>query len=235
VIPAQLTARRGAAKIGITLDRPLPDGSWHALARNARRLRDGDTLAFDGSTALTATVRSRDPDGGVALDFNLTGADFAAALQEAGATGSAALYRPPAGPIEADRADYQTVFARHEAPSPPPPPAALHPRPPGRPRRSRIARETITLHVGAGTFLPLRHDDVARHTIHAERGEITAARRRPHQRRPRRRRPHRRRRHHHPAPAGNRCRRARPYPPLRRRDRAVSSCPAIVSAAPICC
>ena len=55
VIPAQLEAMRGGARIGITLDRPLADGTWHALARNARRLRQGDTLRFAGTDALTAS------------------------------------------------------------------------------------------------------------------------------------------------------------------------------------
>ncbi|MDE2199452.1 MAG: S-adenosylmethionine:tRNA ribosyltransferase-isomerase, partial [Rhodospirillales bacterium] len=63
VIPAQLTARRGAARIGITLDRPRADGAWHALARNARRLHAGDTLHFDGADELSATVIARDDDG----------------------------------------------------------------------------------------------------------------------------------------------------------------------------
>ena len=67
VIPAQLSARRGAARVGITLDRPLADGSWHALARNARRLRVGDVLAFEGAPALTASVAARADDGGVRL------------------------------------------------------------------------------------------------------------------------------------------------------------------------
>ena len=62
VIPAQLAAMRGEAKIGITLDRILPDGSWHVLARNARRLRPGDTLTF-GRSAVTAEVISRGDAG----------------------------------------------------------------------------------------------------------------------------------------------------------------------------
>jgi S-adenosylmethionine:tRNA ribosyltransferase-isomerase len=66
-----LSARRGGARIGITLDRPLPDGTWHALARNARRLRDGDVLAFEGATDLTATVLARAGRRRVALRFNL--------------------------------------------------------------------------------------------------------------------------------------------------------------------
>ncbi len=56
VIPAQLSARRGAARIGLTLDRPLADGTWHALARNARRLRAGDVLSLDGTEMRAAVV-----------------------------------------------------------------------------------------------------------------------------------------------------------------------------------
>ena len=76
VIPAQLTARRAGpagAKIGITLDRPLPSGAWHALARNARRLRPNDPLSIDNSTTLTATVESIVDGGSIALRFNLEG------------------------------------------------------------------------------------------------------------------------------------------------------------------
>src|SRR5581483_4124795 len=79
VIPAQLTAQRGAARIGITLDQPRADGSWHALARNARRLHVGDELVFAGG-ALRATVLERHDDGGVVLAFNRHDAAFAEAL-----------------------------------------------------------------------------------------------------------------------------------------------------------
>ena len=114
VIPAQLSARRGDARIGITLDQPRPDGTWHALARNARRLRVGDTLTFDGSSALTATVAARDPDGGVALLFNATGDAFSAALNAAGALALPPYIDRPNGPLPSDGQDYQTVFATHE-------------------------------------------------------------------------------------------------------------------------
>ena len=70
VIPAQLAARRGRARIGITLDRPLPDGTWHALARNTRRLRPGDPLDFDAAPELSATVVSIGPEGDVILRFD---------------------------------------------------------------------------------------------------------------------------------------------------------------------
>lgn len=176
VIPAQLTARRGAARIGITLDQPRPDGAWHALARNARRLRVGDELGFDGTDELTATVRERDPDGGVALAFNLSGEGFAAALSRAGALALPPYIARPRGPLPEDEADYQTVFATR-AGAVAAPTAGLHFTPALLDALAvrGVRRVTLTLHVGAGTFLPVRGDDIARHRIHSERGEITAA------------------------------------------------------------
>ncbi|MGE0222261.1 MAG: tRNA preQ1(34) S-adenosylmethionine ribosyltransferase-isomerase QueA [Acetobacteraceae bacterium] len=173
VIPAQLTARRGAARIGITLDQPTPDGTWHALARNARRLRAGDTLGFEGSADLTAEVVRRDPDGGVILRFNRHDAAFAQALRSAGALALPPYINRPAGPLASDAQDYQTVFARTEG-AVAAPTAGLHftPRLLSALDQRGIRRITITLHVGAGTFLPVR-DDIATHRMHAERGEIT--------------------------------------------------------------
>jgi S-adenosylmethionine:tRNA ribosyltransferase-isomerase len=174
VIPAQLTARRGSARIGITLDRPLPDGTWHARARNARRLHVGDALAFEGAEGLAADVRSRNADGGVTLAFNLAGLAFAAALRRAGALALPPYIARPAGPTAQDAADYQTVFAAQEG-AVAAPTAGLHFSPAlldalaGR----GVRRATITLHVGAGTFLPLRGEDVESHTLHAERGEVS--------------------------------------------------------------
>jgi len=112
VIPAQLTARRGDARIGITLDQPLSDGTWHALARNARRLRAGDELRFDGSTTLRATVMQRAADGGVTLAFNLHDAAFAEALRSAGALALPPYIARPVGLLPEDSDDYQTIFAR---------------------------------------------------------------------------------------------------------------------------
>lgn len=180
VIPAQLTAHRlrtrdaQPARIGITLDRPRADGAWHALARNARRLREGDALRFDGAGDLTATVVQRDPDGGVALAFNRDGADFAAALQVAGALALPPYIARPQGPLPEDAADYQTIFATNEG-AVAAPTAGLHFTPAllAALEARGIRRVTLTLHVGAGTFLPVRGDDIATHRIHAERGEIT--------------------------------------------------------------
>ncbi len=174
VIPAQLAARRGDARIGITLDQPRPDGTWHALARNARRLRVGDVLTFDGADTLTAEVRARDPDGGVALLFNQLGEGFSAALQQAGALALPPYIDRPAGPLPADQQDYQTIFARQEG-AVAAPTAGLHFTPALLEALDArgVKRATVTLHVGAGTFLPVRDDDVSHHTMHRERGVVT--------------------------------------------------------------
>ncbi|GAB0113309.1 tRNA preQ1(34) S-adenosylmethionine ribosyltransferase-isomerase QueA [Acidisoma sp. C75] len=174
VIPAQLSARRGEARIGITLDRPLPDGSWQALARNAKRLRDGDRLAFEGAD-LTATVAERRADGSVALRFDQEGDLFAAALDQAGALALPPYIERPEGPTAEDAADYQTVFADPKG-AVAAPTAGLHFTPgllAGLDAQG-VLRETVTLHVGVGTFLPVRVEDVSEHRMHAERGIITA-------------------------------------------------------------
>ena len=171
VIPAQLTARRGAARIGITLDQPRADGRWHALARNARRLRAGDELRFDGSEVLRATVVEYEADGGVVLAF-----DHAEALPHAAALALPPYIERPAGPLPEDGEDYQTIFAARDG-AVAAPTAGLHFTPAllEALERRGVRRVTVTLHVGAGTFLPVRTDAVARHHMHAERGEITPA------------------------------------------------------------
>jgi S-adenosylmethionine:tRNA ribosyltransferase-isomerase len=179
VIPAQLSASRvrsggaAGARIGITLDRPRADGAWHALARNARRLRAGDELHFDGGGELTARVVECEPDGGVALVFNLQGAAFAAALHAGGALALPPYIARPRGPLAEDAADYQTVFARHDG-AVAAPTAGLHFTPAllAALQARGIQRVTLTLHVGAGTFLPVRGDDIGQHRIHAEHGEV---------------------------------------------------------------
>jgi S-adenosylmethionine:tRNA ribosyltransferase-isomerase len=173
VIPAQLTARRGPARIGLTLDRPLPDGTWHALARNARRLAPGDVLDLDG-TEMRAAVITR-TEGSVTLRFDQDGEAFAAALRRAGALALPPYIARPSGPTTQDAADYQTVFARQEG-AVAAPTGGLHFTPAllATLEAAGVRRTTVTLHVGAGTFLPMRGspDD---HQMHPERGEITPA------------------------------------------------------------
>lgn len=166
VIPAQLEARRGEARVGLTLDQPRAGGAWHAIARNARRLRVGDTLTFDGS-ALTAEVLECPGDGAVVLRFSDD-----AALEAAGVLALPPYIDRPAGPTQADEADYQTHFARH-AGAVAAPTAALH-FTPELVGRLGVPVVAVTLHVGAGTFLPVRTDDVDAHRMHPERGRVSA-------------------------------------------------------------
>ncbi len=171
VIPAQLTAHRGAARVGLTLDRPLADGTWHALARNARRLAAGDVLALDGTEMRALVVDRR--DGDVTLRFDQEGEAFAASLRRAGALALPPYIARPAGPTAADAQDYQTVFARAEG-AVAAPTAGLHFTPAllDALAQAGVQRTTVTLHVGAGTFLPMRGDPDA-HAMHPERGEVT--------------------------------------------------------------
>ena len=168
VIPAQLEARRGDARVGLTLDQPQADGSWHALARNARRLRPGDLLRFERDPALEAEVLARDGDS-IRVRFN-------GPFEAAGALALPPYIARPAGPTATDAADYQTVFATRPG-AVAAPTAGLHftPRLLAALDAAGIARILVTLHVGAGTFLPVRTDDVGEHRMHAERGEISAA------------------------------------------------------------
>ena len=175
VIPAQLDARRGTARIGLTLDQPRADGSWHALARNARRLRPGDTLTFEAAPELSAAVVSRDDDGGVVVRFNQADTAFADTLHRAGALALPPYIDRPGGPTAQDATDYQTVFATREG-AVAAPTAGLHfsDKLLADLDAAGIPRVLVTLHVGAGTFLPVRTDDVAAHRMHAEWGEVTA-------------------------------------------------------------
>lgn len=168
VIPAQLDARRGAARIGLTLDQPRPDGTWHALARNARRLKPGDRLDFPRDKALHADILSRDGDS-VTVRFD-------GPFEAAGALALPPYIPRPDGPTEADAEDYQTLFAAHDG-AVAAPTAGLHftPRLLAGLEAAGIGRTLVTLHVGAGTFLTVRTDDVSQHRMHAERGVITQA------------------------------------------------------------
>jgi S-adenosylmethionine:tRNA ribosyltransferase-isomerase len=175
VFPAQLLARRGGARIGVTLDRPRADGAWKALARNGRRLRVGDVLAIEGADTLTAKVVDKAADGSLGLAFSLDGDALMQAFERAGALALPPYIHRPDGPTTADATDYQTVFARRQG-AVAAPTAGLHftPRLLDDLAAAGVRRVTVTLHVGIGTFLPVRVDRVADHHMHAERGEITA-------------------------------------------------------------
>ncbi len=170
VIPAQLTARRGEAKIGITLDRRLDDGSWHVLLRNSKRVKQGDNLVID--PAFSAEVMEMEAGGAAILRF--TADDFYAALARSGALALPPYIARPEGITEQDKNDYQTLFAAHEG-AVAAPTAGLHfTRELLEALAARgIEMAKVTLHVGAGTFLPVRVETIEEHKMHAERGYIT--------------------------------------------------------------
>src|SRR5690606_17928564 len=173
VIPAQLEGRRGEARIGATLHKRLDLRRWQAFVRNARRLREGDTVEFPAD--VRATAERRHPDGSWTLAF--AGDEPVEVLLERAGRMPLPPYIAGKRPAdEADREDYQTIFAREDG-AVAAPTAALHftPNLLAALGAAGIGRETLTLHVGAGTFLPVKAEDTANHAMHAEWGRIDAA------------------------------------------------------------
>ncbi len=173
VIPAQLEGRRGDAKIGATLHKREGVRRWRAFVRNGRRLRDGDAIDFGANVSAVATERGE--DGSWVLDF--AGEEPVKLLLERAGRMPLPPYIAAKRGIEArDAEDYQTMFA-DEPGAVAAPTAALHFTPAlmAALNAAGIAHETLTLHVGAGTFLPVKADDTDGHRMHAEWGRIDAA------------------------------------------------------------
>ncbi|NUR46231.1 MAG: tRNA preQ1(34) S-adenosylmethionine ribosyltransferase-isomerase QueA [Sphingomonas sp.] len=173
VIPAQLEGKRGDASIGATLHKREGPREWQAFLRNAKRARVGDTIDFGQS--VHASVVEKLEDGSALLHFH--GEQPVELLLERAGRMPLPPYIASKRPPDADdQADYQTMFAREEG-AVAAPTAALHftPRLLDALDARGIGRETLTLHVGAGTFLPVKADDTSGHKMHAEWGRIDAA------------------------------------------------------------
>jgi S-adenosylmethionine:tRNA ribosyltransferase-isomerase len=173
VIPAQLEGRRGEASIGATLHKREGSREWRAFLRNAKRVRDGDTIEFDNG--VSASVDEKSSDGSALLHFD--GEEpVELLLERAGRMPLPPYIASRRAVDEADRDDYQTMFARNDG-AVAAPTAALHftPRLIDALDARGIGRETLTLHVGAGTFLPVKTDDTSGHNMHSEWGRIDAA------------------------------------------------------------
>ena len=172
VIPARLYGQRGAARVEALLHKRLDGKRWLAFARPGRRLREGDRIAFPGG--LEAVLEERRAGGEVLLAFSAEGAALDAALEAHGSMPLPPYIKRPRGGDAADRDAYQTVFAR-EPGSVAAPTAGLHftPRLLAALEARGVERATVTLHVGAGTFLPVRTEDPAEHRMHGEWGRIT--------------------------------------------------------------
>ena len=179
VIPARLNGQRWrdsaqgrvVAKVEVTLLEPTAAGGWRALAKPLRKVLPGEIIVF--SDQLSAEV-SHKSETELELQFNLTGPDFDAALAEAGDMPLPPYIAAKRAPDAQDRDDYQTVFARHSG-AVAAPTASLHfDAELLQALRARGVQFTeVTLHVGAGTFLPVKVDDVTTHRMHAEWGEVT--------------------------------------------------------------
>ncbi len=179
VIPARLSGLRHrsgaqgdtAAAMEVTLLEPRADGTWAALVKPLKKLREGERIDF--APDFHATLVARD-EGQAHLRFNLTGADFDAALNAVGA-----MPLPPyiAGRRAADardKQDYQTIWAARPG-AVAAPTASLHfdvPLMQALDQRG-VSFTHVTLHVGAGTFLPVKVDDVTRHRMHSEWGQVS--------------------------------------------------------------
>ncbi|RGP36055.1 tRNA preQ1(34) S-adenosylmethionine ribosyltransferase-isomerase QueA [Pseudotabrizicola alkalilacus] len=174
VIPARLTGQRrrgdAVAKIEITLMEPAATG-WRAMAKPLRKVMVGEEIVF--SPDLSATVAEKS-DTDLRLLFNLAGEDFDAALAQAGAMPLPPYIAAKRAPDAQDDDDYQTVFARHKG-AVAAPTASLHfdAELLEALRAKGVQFTEVTLHVGAGTFLPVKVEDVATHKMHAEWGQVT--------------------------------------------------------------
>jgi S-adenosylmethionine:tRNA ribosyltransferase-isomerase len=173
VIPAQLEGLRGEARIGATLHKREGPRDWRAFIRNAKRVRDGDRIEFGQGAA--AIAGQRGADGSMLLSFE-GDEPVELLLEKAGR-----MPLPPyiAGKREADArdaSDYQTMFAKEKG-AVAAPTAALHFTPALMQALAAagVAHETLTLHVGAGTFLPVKVENTDDHAMHAEWGRIDAA------------------------------------------------------------
>jgi S-adenosylmethionine:tRNA ribosyltransferase-isomerase len=179
VIPARLSGLRHrnsaqgpvAAKIEVTLLDPRADGTWGALLKPLKKIKPGEDVVF--SDRLSATLEGIE-DGQGRLRFNLTGEDFDAALAEAGSMPLPPYIAAKRPADEQDKTDYQTVWAKNTG-AVAAPTASLHFDAPllAALEERGVAFTHVTLHVGAGTFLPVKVEDVTTHKMHAEWGQVS--------------------------------------------------------------
>lgn len=186
VIPARLVCRRigrgdAEPRIEVTLHKRLDGSRWRAFVKPARKLEAGDVLRFGSEgrvcflDQLDAAVEGKGEGGEITLAFDFHGAVLDQAIAERGDMPLPPYIASRRSPDIQDRADYQTIFA-HEEGSVAAPTAGLHFTDTllDALRARGVTIHEVTLHVGAGTFLPVKADDTAGHHMHAERGVVSA-------------------------------------------------------------
>jgi len=173
VLPCRLTGKRRDAKVEITLHKPVDATTWLAFARPARKLKPEDVIIF--ANGFEARVSEKRDAGEVALTFNHTGPDLMNALEAHGYMPLPPYIKRDTGGLDADKSRYQTLFAATPGAAAAPT-AGLH-------FTSGLMEAlqargvqviSITLHVGAGTFLPVKVDDTDDHVMHAEWATLSA-------------------------------------------------------------
>ena len=172
VIPARLYGVRGEAQVEVTLFKQVDLSTWETLVKNARRLHEGDVLTFNAD--FFATVLRKTEAGFVVIQFNVSGTELFAKLHEVGTMPLPPYIKRLRGGLESDKTDYQTMYARYEG-AVAAPTAGLHftPRLFEALKEKGIHWEFVTLHVGGGTFLPVKVEDTKDHKMHAEYGVIS--------------------------------------------------------------
>jgi S-adenosylmethionine:tRNA ribosyltransferase-isomerase len=186
VIAARLKGHRlrgdAATPVETTLLKRLSPSRWTALAKPGRRIAAGDRVSFGEPTdracllvSLDATVAAKGEGGEITLAFDLSGPDLDLAIAERGAMPLPPYIAQRRAEDEQDRGDYQTVYARDDG-SVAAPTAGLHFTPEllEALEAHGVSLHFVTLHVGAGTFLPVKTESLADHVMHAETGEVSA-------------------------------------------------------------
>jgi S-adenosylmethionine:tRNA ribosyltransferase-isomerase len=185
VIPARLSGVRvreeSSVSVEATLIERTSSSSWIALAKPGKRLREGDRIRFGAMDdracllgALDATVRAKGEDGAITLAFDLAGPDLDAAIAAAGVMPLPPYIAAKRAPDDEDERDYQTIYAAKDG-AVAAPTAGLHftDELMARLDAAGVERVHVTLHVGAGTFLPVKADDTETHVMHSEWREIS--------------------------------------------------------------
>ena len=173
VLPARLVGKRGEAKINITLHQRADDAVWRAFAKPAKKLREGDIVVF--SETLSAEIIHLGEEGERSLKFSQSGEALDAALEKVGVMPLPPYIPRPDGVRKDDAEHYQTMFAARNG-AVAAPTAGLHFTPElyDALKGKGVQIAEVTLHVGAGTFLPVKVDDVRDHKMHTEWGEISS-------------------------------------------------------------
>ncbi len=177
VIPARLDGTRNrpggaGAAIEAMLHQRLGPAHWKAFARPGKRLAVGDTIAF--GSGLSARVEVKSEGGEVTLNFSCSGADLDVAIAAVGHIPLPPYIASKRAEDQRDREDYQTIYAKADG-AVAAPTAGLHFTPDlfAKLDAARISRHFVTLHVGAGTFLPVKGEEIAEHRMHAEFGVVS--------------------------------------------------------------